>query len=105
MILQIRPRFTMNPKKTFSWEPTIEISPNQNGVLSSTLMSVLEDREKVSDEIRAQLHDLSEEEITLIVKKVKQLLDWRLMGMAWIMFICNYFDRVRVLSRLLIMDA
>ncbi len=37
---------------------------------------------------------LSPEELVVLSKKVKWKADKRLIGMAWIMYVLNYFDRV-----------
>jgi hypothetical protein len=37
---------------------------------------------------------MSPEELAALSKKVKWKADKRLIGMAWIMYVLNYFDRV-----------
>ncbi|KAJ9602232.1 hypothetical protein H2200_013352 [Cladophialophora chaetospira] len=67
--------------------------PIEKGVPSEGLLAVLNDPDRVSEELRSQLEGFSNEELAVGTKIVKRLLDCCLMAMAWVMFACNYFDR------------
>jgi hypothetical protein len=58
------------------------------------LLAVLNDPDRVSDELRSQLAGFDSEALVDGIKGIKRLLDCCLIAMAWAMFACNYFDRV-----------
>ena len=78
--------------------------PAQKIISSVGLLAVLNDPDKASDDLRRQLDGFSSEELVAGTRIVKRLLDCCLMAMAWFMFVCNYFDRVRA-YRFLIPDS
>src|ERR1700742_2904367 len=92
---EISSAITFIPRNALCKRRMIRDAPAEKSVLSSDLLAVLNDRERVSDELRSQLEGFSGEELANGVKIVKRLLDCCLIAMAWIMFACNYFDRVR----------
>jgi hypothetical protein len=54
-----------------------------------------EGRNKEAEPNRVALaQSMSPEELAALSKKVKWKADKRLIGMAWIMYVLNYFDRV-----------
>jgi hypothetical protein len=59
-----------------------------------TLLATLHDHSLVSDELRAQLEGWSGQELADSARVVRRLLDCTLMCFSWILFACNYFDRV-----------
>jgi hypothetical protein len=69
--------------------------PIEKNNSSGTLFAALIDPTRASDQLRSQLDGYNSGELDAGVKIVKRLLDSTLMPMSWIMFFCNFLDRVR----------
>ena len=72
--------------------------PTEIPVTFKDILAVLNDPRKVGDNLRIPLIGFSDEEVANDIKLVKRLLDCTLMPMAWIMYFCNYLDRVGYFS-------
>ncbi|ETI24543.1 hypothetical protein G647_03912 [Cladophialophora carrionii CBS 160.54] len=57
------------------------------------LLAILNDRDRINDQLRSQLAGFDREELAEGIRSIKRLLDCCLIAMAWAMFACNYFDR------------
>jgi hypothetical protein len=94
-VVKISLALTSIPRNVFRDKKRPATVPPGKEVAPSAFSALLADSERVSDELRTQLQGFDNEDFEATIRMARRLLDSTLMPMAWIMYFCNYLDRVR----------
>ena len=94
IFLNISPAITSIPRNAFHSHRRMTKGLNEKDAVPDGLLALVNDPEKVKDDIRNQLEGFTNAELERCTRTVRHLLDSTLMPISWLMYFCNHLDRV-----------